>query len=139
VDDVVARLALALDRHELDAAAGLFDEAHRSEQPTHPGRAFVGRAQVRASWEAMFAGVPDVRVVALRSAQEQDTTRTQWRWSGTRSDGQPFDGRGVTIFETTGGHIVAGHLFMEEVESDSPDIEEAVEHLSGTRPRSTRT
>jgi len=55
---VIDRLAVAMNAHDLDAAAGFFREDFRSEQPAHPGRAFTGRAQMRANWEAMFAGVP---------------------------------------------------------------------------------
>ena len=51
--DLVERLAEAMNRHDLDGAVGLVDEHYRSEQPAHPGRAFVGRAQMRANWEAI--------------------------------------------------------------------------------------
>jgi hypothetical protein len=42
VTDVVERLAAAMNQHDLDGAAGLMHEDYRSEQPAHPGRAFVG-------------------------------------------------------------------------------------------------
>ena len=32
-------------------------------------------------------------------------TWTEWRWSGTRSDGQSFEMRGVTLFEITDDRI----------------------------------
>ena len=57
--DLIDRLVVAMNAHDLDAAAGFFDENYHSVQPSHPGRVFVGRAQMRANWEAMFAGVPD--------------------------------------------------------------------------------
>jgi len=43
--------------------------------------------------------------------------------------------RGVTLFEITGDQIVAGRLYMEEVEHDAAGIEQAVQALSGRRPR----
>jgi hypothetical protein len=89
--EVIDRLVVAMNAHDLDAAAGFFHEDYRSEQPAHPGRAFVGRAQMRANWEAMFAGVPDFHAEICRSVQDGATTRTEWRWSGTRSDGQAFE------------------------------------------------
>jgi limonene-1,2-epoxide hydrolase len=133
--DVIDRLAMAMNAHDLDAAAGFFDQDYRSEQPAHPGRAFVGRAQMRANWEAMFAGVPDFRAEICRSVQDGETTWTEWRWSGTRSDGQAFAMRGVTLFEITDDQIVAGRLYLEEVEQDAAGIEQAVQALSGHRPR----
>ena len=83
----------------------------------------------------MFAGVPDFRAEICRSVQDGNTTWTEWRWSGTRSDGQAFAMRGVTLFEITDDQIVAGRLYLEEVERDVVGIEQAVEGLSGRRPR----
>ena len=62
-------------------------------------------------------------------------TWTDWRCSGTRSDGQAFEMRGVTLFEVADDQIVAGRLYMEDVERDAASIEQAVEALSGRRPR----
>jgi limonene-1,2-epoxide hydrolase len=133
--EVIDRLVVAMNAHDLDAAAGFFREDYRSEQPAHPGRAFAGRAQMRANWEAMFAGIPDFHAEICRSVQDGDTTWTEWRWSGTRSHGQAFAMRGVTLFEITDGQIVAGRLYMEDVERDFTDIEQTVQDLSGRRPR----
>jgi hypothetical protein len=44
--------------------------------------------------------------------------------------------RGVTLFEVTGGQVVAGRLYLEDVEQDVVSIEQAVQDLSGRRPRS---
>jgi limonene-1,2-epoxide hydrolase len=132
--EVMDRLVVAVNAHDLEAAAGLFHEDYRSEQPAHPGRAFVGRAQMRANWEAMFAGIPDFHAEICRSVQDGDTTWAEWRWWGTRSDGQAFEVRGVTLFEIADDQIVAGRLYLEDVEQDA-GIEQAVEALSGRRPR----
>jgi ketosteroid isomerase-like protein len=134
--EVIGRLAAAMNAHDLDAVAGLIREDYRSEQPAHPGRAFAGRAQMLANWEAMLAGVPDFCAEICRSVQDGDTTWTEWRWSGTRSDGQGFEMRGVTLFEVSAGQVVAGRLYLEDVEQDVISIEQAVEDLSGRRPRS---
>ncbi len=132
--EVIDRLTVAMNAHDLDAVAGLIHENYRSEQPAHPGRAFVGRNQMRANWEAMFAGIPDIRAVVLRSVRDGDTVWTEWDWMGTRRDGLPFDMRGITLFKIAGDHIVAGRLYMEEVERDMVDIGQTVEELSGQRP-----
>jgi hypothetical protein len=44
--------------------------------------------------------------------------------------------RGVTLFKDTGGQVVAGRLYLEDVERDVVGIEQTVEDLSGRRPRS---
>jgi ketosteroid isomerase-like protein len=133
--DVIGRLVVAMNAHDLGAVAGFIHEDYRSEQPAHPGRAFAGRAQMLANWEAMFAGIPDFHAEICRSVQDGDMTWTEWRWSGTRSDGQSFEMRGVTLFEIADDQIVAGRLYMEDVERDVVGIEQAVEALSGRRPR----
>jgi limonene-1,2-epoxide hydrolase len=138
VTHLIERLADAMNQHDLDAAVALVHEDYRSEQPAHPGRAFVGRAQMRANWEAMFAGIPDFRAEILGSVQDGATTWTEWRWSGTRTDGLPVDVRGVTLFEIRDGSIVAGRLFMEDVELEATGIEEFVQSRSGRQPRSVQ-
>jgi hypothetical protein len=62
-------------------------------------------------------------------------TWTEWRWSGTRSDGRSIEMRGVTLFEIANDQIVVGRLYMEDVERDVAGIEQAVEALFGRRPR----
>jgi len=42
--------------------------------------------------------------------------------------------RGVTLFEIIDGQIVAGRLYLEDVERQVVGIEDAVEALSGRRP-----
>lgn len=132
------RLLAAMNAHDLDGAASLFHPDYRSEQPAHPARAFVGRAQMRANWDAMFTGIPDFRAEIGRSVDDGDCTWSEWWWSGTRNDGQPFAMRGVTIFRIDDEHIVAGQLYMEEVERDAVGIEQTVENLAGDRPSTAR-
>jgi hypothetical protein len=45
--------------------------------------------------------------------------------------------RGITLFEIIDGKIVAGWLYLEDVERQVVGIEGAVEALSGRRPRRT--
>lgn len=132
--DVVERLTAALNRHDLEGAVALLHEDYRSEQPAHPGRAFVGRQQMRANWAAMFAGIPDFQAEQTRSVRDGDTVWSEWRWTGTRADGEPFEVRGVTLFEVRDDLISAGTLYLEDVEQ-AGSIEDAVQALSGRRPR----
>ena len=132
--DLVERLAAATNAHDVDRAAELMHEQYRSEQPAHPGRAFIGRAQMHANWTAMCAGVPDLRVEVLRSVHDAGTVWTEWHWSGTRTDGQPFQMRGVTLFEIADEQIITGRLYMEEVEQEAVGIDDTVQALSGHRP-----
>ena len=131
---IIGRLVAAMNDHDLDAMVALFHPDYDSRQPAHPGRTFVGRDQVRANWGAMFAGIPDVRAELIRSTEDGELNWCEWAWSGTRSDEQPFEARGVTLFRIRDDLIVEGTLYMEDVERDMVGIEDAVERLSGARP-----
>lgn len=133
---VIEALVQAMNRHDLDAMIALFDPDYRSEQPAHPGRTFVGRSQVRSNWEAMFSGIPDFTAELLRSVDDGDTVWCEWLWSGRRGDEHPFAVRGVTLFRITDDLIAAGTLYVEDVESETIGIEQAVQNMSGRRPRS---
>lgn len=131
---VVAELLRAMNAHDLDAAVALMHEDYRSEQPAHPDLAFTGREQMRANWAAMFSGIPDFRAELSASAEEGSRNWTEWRWSGTRTDGQPVDVRGVAIFDIRDDHIVAGRIYLEDVKREGGGIEAAVQARAGSRP-----
>ncbi len=130
----IATLVTAVNEHDLDAMLALFHPDYRSMQPAHPARAFVGSAQVRANWKAVFAGVPDFRAELGRVAQHGETEWCEWGWSGTRTDGQPFAVSGVALFEIRDDLIIAGTLYMEDVETEKIGIDPAVQALVGRRP-----
>jgi hypothetical protein len=70
--DVVEQLAAMVN--ERDLPSGSPDSSGlRSEQPAHPGRAFVERAQMEANWTAMFDGIPDFHAELVRSVQDAET------------------------------------------------------------------
>jgi hypothetical protein len=46
---------------------------------------------------------------------------------------------GITLFQVKQDQIVAGRLFMEEVDRADAGIEDAVKQLSGLRPQGTET
>lgn len=136
MNKVIDKLQQAVNSHDLDAMVALFDPDYHSEQPAHPGRTFVGSSQVRANWGAMFSGVQDFRSELVRSVDDGDTVWCEWSWSGRREDDQPFAARGVALFQIRDDRIAAGRLYVENVEAEMIGIEQAVENLTGRRPRS---
>lgn len=134
---VMERLLAAMNAHDLDAMVHLFAEDYASEQPAHPARSFVGREQVRANWAAMLTGIPDFAAQLTRWTADGDTEWGEWRWVGTRADGQPFEARGVTLFTIRDDQIAAARLYMEQVEQGGADVAETVGRLSGRAPDRT--
>src|SRR3954454_24640918 len=119
----------AFNSHDAQQMAALFAEDYRSSQPAHPGREFVGRAQVLENWTAVFDGVPDFSARLVADTRDGDTVWSEWDWSGTYTDGTPFAMRGVVILELRGDQIAEGRLYMEAVDQQQSSIDEAVKEL----------
>ena len=127
---MLSELHKAMNRHDLGAFLACFDENYQSEQPVHPDRQFGGRAQVEKNWSSIFSGMPDFRAELLRSAENGDVCWAEWRWTGTRADGEPMDLRGVTIFGVRADRLLWGRLYMEYVEQSGSGIDSAVRAMA---------
>src|SRR3954453_17126743 len=84
---VIERLRQATDDHDLDALVECFGETYRNETPAHPDRGFVGRNQVRANWQRIFTGVPDMQARIVRAVSDAGVVWSEWEMGGTRVDG----------------------------------------------------
>jgi ketosteroid isomerase-like protein len=123
---VIERIGAAINEHDLEALAACFEEEVASEQPAHPARSFIGRAQVQKNWAQIFGGVPDLRAELVRAIVDGDTAWAEWDWSGTRRDGAPHRLRGVTILGIRGDRAAWVRFYMEPVEQDGASIDGAV-------------
>jgi ketosteroid isomerase-like protein len=128
--DIADRLAEALRRRDADRLASLFTDDYDSRQPAHPDRAFTGRAQVRANWSAIFAGVPDFTPELLGASRDGDTVWSEWAWHGTRVSGEPLEMAGVIVLGLRGDLIAWARLYVEDVDAGA-GIDAAVEHIAG--------
>ncbi len=127
---VVHRLRDALNAHDIDAFVDCFSPEYRSEQPVHPNRAFGGYDQVRKNWTQMFSEIPDIHADLIETAGDANTVWAEWHWKGTHADGSLFAMKGVTIMGTEEGRIAWARLYMEPVEEESADIDQAVQDLT---------
>lgn len=119
------RLQRAINHHDLEAMLECMDGGYRSEQPAHPNRGFGGKEQVRKNWSALFEGFPDFEAELLGYASIEGTVWSEWRWRATG-----LNIAGVTIFGVRGDRIVWGRLYMEPVEEDGENIDEAMRNLT---------
>ncbi len=127
----IERLKKAINAHDIDAMVACFHPEVRSEQPAHPARGFRGSQDVYKNWTMIFAGVPDISAEILRTAMCDDTAWVDWRWSGMRRDGEPFEMRGVTIQEIEDGRIRAVSLYMEPVQIEAVSNPSAIRAATG--------
>ncbi|MDP8929067.1 MAG: nuclear transport factor 2 family protein [Actinomycetota bacterium] len=126
-----------MNAHDLEVFLACFHEDYESEQPVHPGRGFGGREQVRANWSTIFAGVPDFAAELIGSCQAERQEWSEWRWTGTRADGEALDMAGVIVAGVRDGRMVLGRLYMEPVEAVDESIDAAVSKMAG-RPSKGR-
>lgn len=129
VTAAVERLRDAANAHDAQRLTALFAEDYQSSQPLHPGRGFTGSAQVLENWSSVFDGVPDFNAELLASSVDGEVEWGEWLWQGHHVDGSPFAMRGVTILVVRDGLIAEGRLYLEPVDAEGGDIEEAVQEL----------
>jgi ketosteroid isomerase-like protein len=132
---VIERLQHVQNQQDLEAFLDCIDPDYQSEQPVHPNKAFRGREQVRKNWSTIFSGVPNFRSEILCTITDGDAEWTEWHWSGTHANGQPFEMWGVTLFGVRDNRIVWGRLYMEPVEQTSTGIDAQMQNwVHGTLP-----
>jgi ketosteroid isomerase-like protein len=121
------RLLDAMNAHDLDAFVDCFATGYRSEQPTHPSRAFEGSAKVRENWASVFSGVPDFNAELLAAATADDGVEIgEWHWRGTYTDGSSFAMRGVMVIGVEGAKVAWARLYMDAIADDGTTIDEMV-------------
>jgi ketosteroid isomerase-like protein len=131
MNETMARLLDAQNRHDAEGMAALFAADYRSEQPLHPRRGFSGKDQVAANWSQMFEGVPDFQAGVVKEGTDGSTSWTEWVWRGSHRDGTPFLMKGVTVMGLGDDGLISwARLYMEPVEQGGAGIEETVRHLS---------
>jgi limonene-1,2-epoxide hydrolase len=126
---VIERMAEALNRHDIEAFVECFDPSYRSAQPAHPNRGFGGKEQVRKNWSGMFESFPDFEAQLLRHTSDERVVWGEWHWRATG-----LDMAGVTVMGVENERIVWARLYMEQVEEDSQDIDEAMRTITGEAP-----
>lgn len=127
---LLARIARAINDHDLDGLTDAFSQDVDSRQPVHPQRDFQGHDQIGANWAAIFDGIPDISAHLIRSATNGDTVWAEWDWRGTRRDGQPHLMRGVTILGERDGRAAWVRFFMEPVDLMGDDIDGAIRQMT---------
>jgi SnoaL-like polyketide cyclase. len=122
----IDRLVDATNQHDLEAMAACFAEDYQNDTPVHPARGFRGRAQVRRNWQQIFAFVPDIHAVVVRSAVTGDVVWTEWEMRGTRRDGKSHWMRGIIVFGVGDDTIQWARFYLEPVDESDKTVDDAV-------------
>ncbi len=136
---VLERLCRAVNDHDLDGVVECFAETYRNVTPTHPSRGFVGNEQVRANWQRIFVGVPDVRAEVVRIVGQADADSddevvwSEWEMRGIRGDGAPHLMRGVIIFGVADERVSWARFYLEPVDQSGDSVDDAIAGLVADR------
>ncbi len=123
----VRRMLAAANRHDLEAMVSEFAVDYRNNTPAHPARSFTGSAQVRKNWTALFAGMPDLALTVHDAATGPDgKVWMEWSNRGTRPDGSVQRAAGVSILTVRDDKIAAAQFYLEPLDQDSGDVNQAV-------------
>lgn len=123
----VRRMLAAAGRHDVEDMVSQFADDYRNTTPVHPARSFTGSAQVRKNWAALFAGLPDLTLTVHDAATGPDGKLwLEWSNRGTRPDGSVQRAAGVAIFTLRHDKIAAAQFYLEPVDQDSGDVNQAV-------------
>jgi steroid delta-isomerase-like uncharacterized protein len=99
--DVIARYNDAWNRHEVDAILALHTDDSVFENHTSGGKA-VGKTEIRAIVEAVFATFPDLRFDGRRLYVREDLVVQEW--TATATHDKPITRAGTT-YPPTGKKI----------------------------------
>lgn len=125
-EELLERLAGAVNRHDLDAVEACFTPDYRNETPAHPAQGFTGRVQVRRNWEQIFAFVPDITARVLQRCCDGEAVWSEWEMAGTRRDGTAHQLAGVILFGVRDGRFAWARFYLEPVQADGADVNAAV-------------
>ncbi|HEX2576021.1 MAG TPA: nuclear transport factor 2 family protein [Aquihabitans sp.] len=122
MDDDVGRLLVehteAWNSHDLERLMRLFADDcvfEASAGPEPCGTRFVGRAQVRAAFQDVLAGMPDAHWGEARHAViGEDEGVSEWRLTGTFGDGTRLDVFGCDFLTLRHGQIVRKASFRKQ-------------------------
>lgn len=116
--ELLSTICHAFDAHDLDGILEHFSEDAVFEGPrgTEPwGRRFVGRDAVRKAFAGRFDGIPDVRYTNDRHFVDGDRGASEWRLTGTTTDGQRLDLQGCDLWTFRDGKVTRKDSYWKMV------------------------
>lgn len=119
--EMLANIAAAFDRHDLEGILRYFAEDAVFESPRGPdrwGQRFVGKEALRDAFAARFSGIPDIRYQDDEHFVDGDRGASEWTLSGTTTDGQRIEVRGCDLWTFRGDQVVKKDSFWKIRTSD---------------------
>jgi ketosteroid isomerase-like protein len=115
--DTLAAFSDAFNRHDADALMGFMTEDCVFDAAGGPevyGTRFVGRAEVRAAFEAVFRTFPDAHWGEGCHYVAGNRGVSEWVFTGTHAEGWRIEAEGCDLFEFRDGLIAVKRAFRKE-------------------------
>jgi len=106
----------AFNAHDADLVMRFFGEVCVFETPRGPdpwGKRLEGKEAVRTGIAGRFEGIPDVHYGEDRHWTCGERGVSEWRLTGTTTDGVRIDVRGCDLFEFDGDRIVRKNSYWK--------------------------
>jgi ketosteroid isomerase-like protein len=102
--------------HDVDVLMTFMTEDCVFETASGPeacGTRHTGRERVREAFARVFATFPDVRFANARHVVAGDRGLSEWRFTGTTTDGRRVDVDGVDVFTFRDGKIAIKSSYLK--------------------------
>lgn len=107
----------AFNAHDADKVVSLMTEDCVFEAAAGPevhGARHVGRAAVKAAFENVWKGLPDVRWDVTAHVVAGDRAVSEWVFRATRPDGARIEVEGCDLFSLRDGRIAVKRAFRKD-------------------------
>ena len=114
---LLQNLFAAFNRHDADGVMACMTQDIVFDTAVGPemfGRRLNGTADVKAAFEQVWGGMPDVSWTCTRHSVVGDIGLSEWIFRGTAGDGRRIEAEGCDIFEFTGELISSKRAFRKE-------------------------
>lgn len=108
----------AFNRHDLDGIMSFFAEDGVFDQPAGPdiwGRRYNGKEEIRQAFAALFETIPDIHWEPVQNWVSGNMGCSEWRRTGTTTDGERQDWLGCDLFTFRDGKVVKKDSYFKTV------------------------
>jgi ketosteroid isomerase-like protein len=120
------RFVDAVNRGDIDAVEAAFHPDFEMIVPQHPARGFRGRDQEVKNMRHLMTTHPEGRIEVKRMVA---TPTEVWIQNSMRADGLRMEAAVIFEIDQETDTIRLGHYYSDEVDDDSPEIDEWMQGL----------
>ena len=109
----------AFNRHDVDGVMSFFADDGVFDKAAGPdiwGKRYVGKADIRAEFAALFEAMPDIQWEPTANWVSGNMGCSQWRRTGTTETGEKHDWLGCDLFTFRDGKVISKDSYFKNVQ-----------------------